>query len=61
MVSFPGQPSSSGQGTDCVVMFTNTGEWDDVNCIQRNGYICEKTGNVPTTKAPATTTKKIPG
>ena len=56
-----GNPSAHGQGTDCVVMYTQNARWDDIDCNQRNGYICEKTGNVPTTTVPRPTTPKVPG
>ncbi|KAL4229236.1 hypothetical protein ACF0H5_012275 [Mactra antiquata] len=58
----PNQPSSGGQGNgeDCVAMFTQTAKWDDVKCTTRNGYICEKLGNVPATKPSTTATPKVP-
>ncbi|XP_053409086.1 macrophage mannose receptor 1-like [Mercenaria mercenaria] len=58
----PGQPSGHalGQGQDCVAMFTQSALWDDVDCTTRNGYICEKQGNVPRTTVQTTPTVKIP-
>lgn len=47
-----GQPGdiTSGNGTDCVAIFTQSALWDDVDCNVRNGYICEKTGKLKTGK-----------
>ncbi|WAR04183.1 MRC2-like protein [Mya arenaria] len=56
-----GQPDGAGgNGTDCVAMFTQTGLWDDLDCSARNGFVCEKLGNVPPTTAVATTTPRVP-
>lgn len=58
----PGQPSANalGQGQDCVAMFTSSALWDDVDCTTRNGYICEKQGNVPRTTVQTTPTVNVP-
>ncbi|XP_052254421.1 macrophage mannose receptor 1-like [Dreissena polymorpha] len=57
----PGQPAATnGQGTDCVAMLTSSALWDDVDCTSRNGYVCEKPGNLPTAPPTPAPTISVP-
>ncbi|XP_005097625.3 macrophage mannose receptor 1 [Aplysia californica] len=57
----PHQPNNA-HNSDCVVMITQSGRWDDLPCQDRYGYICEKKGRVtsPTPK-PTTSPARLPG
>ncbi|XP_064644550.1 macrophage mannose receptor 1-like isoform X2 [Lineus longissimus] len=44
-----GEPNDQSTGQDCGVVLTTHGRWDDEYCDRRFGYICKKTGDIPTT------------
>ncbi|XP_065254347.1 macrophage mannose receptor 1-like [Emys orbicularis] len=54
----PNEPNFSNNEENCVVMYTRTGMWNDLNCGAPNGFICERLNNtthsivVPTSLAP---------
>ena len=36
----PSDPDGS-QGENCVEMYTNNGQWNDISCASQNGYVCK--------------------
>ncbi|XP_066304553.1 uncharacterized protein [Branchiostoma lanceolatum] len=44
-----GEPNNAGNGgEDCTEIAVTTGNWNDLNCDNLRGYICEMRANVPT-------------
>ncbi|XP_072925645.1 uncharacterized protein [Hemitrygon akajei] len=41
-----GEPNNEGEGEDCAEIFDN-GEWNDLPCDNRRGWICEKSALIP--------------
>lgn len=37
-----GEPNDSGGNEDCVMMYTDDGYWNDLNCDNTLQFICEK-------------------
>ncbi|XP_033021840.1 macrophage mannose receptor 1-like [Lacerta agilis] len=54
----PNEPNFSNEDENCVVMYYNTGLWNDINCGAANRFICERdtssvhSAPVPTIPAP---------
>ncbi|KAM6451463.1 macrophage mannose receptor 1 [Liasis olivaceus] len=49
----PGEPNFANDDENCVVMYYDSGVWNDINCGVENGFICERhNSSVRTTAAP---------
>uniref|UniRef100_A0A8C0J0M3 C-type lectin domain-containing protein n=1 Tax=Chelonoidis abingdonii TaxID=106734 RepID=A0A8C0J0M3_CHEAB len=54
----PNEPNFANNDENCVVMYTHTGTWNDLNCGAPNSFICERLNNIthstvaPTSPAP---------
>uniref|UniRef100_A0A8C4W867 Mannose receptor C-type 1 n=1 Tax=Gopherus evgoodei TaxID=1825980 RepID=A0A8C4W867_9SAUR len=54
----PNEPNFANNDENCVVMYTQTGMWNDLNCGAPNSFICERLNNIthstvaPTSPAP---------
>ncbi|XP_042329972.1 macrophage mannose receptor 1-like [Sceloporus undulatus] len=38
----PNEPNFANDDENCVVMYSNTGLWNDINCGAENGFICKR-------------------
>lgn len=38
----PAEPNDAPPGEDCVVMFLENGNWNDIACLTTNQYVCER-------------------
>ncbi|XP_067326422.1 macrophage mannose receptor 1-like [Anolis sagrei] len=38
----PNEPNFANEDEHCVVMYSSTGLWNDINCGAENGFICER-------------------
>jgi len=36
-----GEPNNKGGGEDCVVVYGDTGKWNDYACSDRNNFMCQ--------------------